>query len=94
MAHALSTNQTRVTNAYSIKTNPDARLIKLALDSGFMAEGISLLELQKALEVGFRADQLILNGPGKWWPEGLLPKEQIHAVFCDSAPDLKKTLRR
>jgi diaminopimelate decarboxylase len=92
MAHALSTNQTRVTNAYSIKTNPDARLIKLALESGFMAEGISLLELHKALEVGFRPDQLILNGPGKWWPEGMIPKERIHAVFCDSAPDLKKTV--
>ena len=92
MAHELSTNQTRVTNAYSIKTNPDARLIKLALESGFMAEGISLLELHKALEVGFRPDQLILNGPGKWWPEGMIPKEKIHAVFCDSAPDLKKTV--
>ncbi|HEX8569439.1 MAG TPA: ATP-grasp domain-containing protein [Caulobacteraceae bacterium] len=92
MAHALSTNTTTVTNAYSIKTNPDPRLIKLALDSGFLAEGISLLELQRALEVGFRCDQLVLNGPGKWWPEGLLPKEPIHAVFCDSAPDLKKTV--
>ena len=92
MAHALSTNTTTVTNAYSIKTNPDPRLIKLALESGFLAEGISLLELQRALDVGFRCDQLVLNGPGKWWPEGLIPKEKIHAVFCDSAPDLKKTV--
>ncbi|HEX8232155.1 MAG TPA: ATP-grasp domain-containing protein [Caulobacteraceae bacterium] len=92
VAHALSTNTTTVTNAYSIKTNPDPRLIRLALDSGFLAEGISLLELQRALEVGFRPDQLVLNGPGKWWPAGLLPKERIHAVFCDSAPDLKKTV--
>ena len=92
MAHALSGNRTRVTNAYSIKTNPDPRLIKLALDSGFLAEAISLLEVQKALEVGFRADQVVLNGPGKWWPEGLLPKEPIHAVFCDSAPDLKRVV--
>ena len=47
MAQALSTNQTRVTNAYSTKTNPDPRLIKLALQSGFLAEAISLLEVQK-----------------------------------------------
>jgi diaminopimelate decarboxylase len=92
MAHALSTNTTTVTNAYSIKTNPDPRLIQLALESGFLAEGISLAELQTALRVGFRADQLVLNGPGKWWPEGMLPTERIHAVFCDSAPDLKKTV--
>jgi diaminopimelate decarboxylase len=92
MAHALSAGQTRVTNAYSIKTNPDPRLIKLALASGFLAEAISLLEVRKALEAGFRADQVVLNGPGKWWPEGLLPKEAIHAVFCDSAPDLRKVV--
>lgn len=90
LADGLSTADTTVTNAYSIKTNPDARLIKLALDSGFMAEGISLLEVSKALEVGFRPEQVILNGPGKWWPEGLLPSEPIYAVFSDSIADLKR----
>jgi diaminopimelate decarboxylase len=91
-ARRLSTNETRVVNGYSIKTNPDARLIKLALDTGFMAECISLLEVQKALEVGFRPDQVILNGPGKWWPEGLMPKERMHAVFCDSIADLDRVV--
>ena len=89
-AAALSTASTQVTNAYSIKTNPDARLIKLALESGFLAEAISLLEVQKALEVGFKPEQVVLNGPGKWWPEGLLPNAPIHAVFCDSVADLKR----
>ena len=92
MAQALSGAQIRVTNAYSIKTNPDSRLIRLALDSGFLAEAISLLEVRKALEVGFRADQVVLNGPGKWWPEGLLPKESIHAVFCDSVAELRRVV--
>jgi diaminopimelate decarboxylase len=91
-AHRLSTNEVQVVSGYSIKTNPDERMIRLALENGFMAEAISLLEVQKALEIGFRPDQVILNGPGKWWPEGLMPKEQMHAVFCDSVADLDRVV--
>ncbi|MBD0373504.1 MAG: ATP-grasp domain-containing protein [Pyrinomonadaceae bacterium] len=90
LASRLSTSFVKVTNGYSIKTNPDERLIKLALESGFLAEAISLLEVQKALKVGFKPEQVILNGPGKWWPEGLLPKERLHAVFCDSLADIRR----
>jgi diaminopimelate decarboxylase len=86
----LSTDQVQVVSGYSIKTNPDERLIRLALENGFYAEAISLLEVQKALQCGFRPDQVILNGPGKWWPEGLMPKERMHAVFCDSVADLDR----
>jgi diaminopimelate decarboxylase len=91
-SHRLSTNGVQVVSGYSIKTNPDERLIKLALDNGFMAEAISLLEVHKALEVGFRPDQVILNGPGKWWPEGMMPRERLHAVFCDSIADLDRAV--
>ncbi|MEA3053733.1 MAG: diaminopimelate decarboxylase [Sphingomonadales bacterium] len=89
-ARRLGTNSVQVVSGYSIKTNPDERLIRLALDNGFFAEAISLLEVRKALEVGFRPDQVILNGPGKWWPQGMMPKERIHAVFCDSVADLDR----
>jgi diaminopimelate decarboxylase len=92
LAGSLSTGETQVINAYSIKTNPDERLIELALQHGFLAEAISLLEVQKALQVGFRPDQVVLNGPGKWWPEGLLPNEPLHAVFADSLADLQKVV--
>ncbi|HEX8551977.1 MAG TPA: ATP-grasp domain-containing protein [Abditibacteriaceae bacterium] len=91
-ARRLSTDDVEVISGYSIKTNPDDQLIKLALDNGFMAEAISLLEVQKALEIGFRPDQVILNGPGKWWPEGMMPKERMHAVFCDSIADLNRAV--
>jgi len=89
-AQRLSTDEVRVASGYSIKTNPDERLIKLALDNGFYGECISLAEAQSALKVGFRADQIILNGPGKWWPEGMMPREKMHAVFCDSVADLDR----
>lgn len=90
LASKLSASTLRVTNAYSIKTNPDERLLKLARESNFLAEAISLLEVQKALKTGFNAEQIVLNGPGKWWPPGLLPKSRIHAVFCDSIADLRR----
>jgi diaminopimelate decarboxylase len=92
MAHALSTNQTRVTNAYSIKTNPDARLIKLALDSGFMAEGDQPAGAAEGAGGGLPRRPADPERAGQVVARGLLPKEQIHAVFCDSAPDLKKTV--
>ena len=89
-ARRLSSNEVQVVSGYSIKTNPDERLIRLALDNGFLAEAISLLEVKKAIDTGFRPDQVILNGPGKWWPEGMMPKERLHAVFCDSVADLNR----
>ncbi|HEY0005175.1 MAG TPA: ATP-grasp domain-containing protein [Pyrinomonadaceae bacterium] len=92
LARKLTTTETLVTNAYSIKTNPDERLIRLAYESGFLAEAISLLEVQKALEVGFKPEQVVLNGPGKWWPEGMMPKSPLHAVFCDSIADLRRVV--
>ena len=92
VASRLTTPALTVTNAYSIKTNPDERLITLAKESGFLAEAISLLEVQKALKLGFKPEQVVLNGPGKWWPEGLLPAEPIHAVFCDSIADLRRVV--
>jgi diaminopimelate decarboxylase len=90
---SLSTEKTRVRNAYSIKTNPDERLLALALRSGYLAEAISLLEVQKAIETGFRPDEIVLNGPGKWWRLENLPHEPLHAVFCDSLADLKKVVQ-
>jgi diaminopimelate decarboxylase len=90
LAQNLTDKQIKITNAYSVKTNPDARLIHLALENGFLAEAISPLEICKALEIGFRPSQVILNGPGKWWRREYLPKEALRAVFCDSTKDLQR----
>jgi diaminopimelate decarboxylase len=78
-----------VTHAYSIKTNPDERLLKLALEFGFLAEAISPLEARKAVLAGFRSDQIVLNGPAKWWRREELPDGKLHAVFCDSVEELE-----
>jgi diaminopimelate decarboxylase len=93
MAAKLSTAGVKVRNGYSIKTNPDARLICLARDAGFLAEAISLSEVEKALDLGFTPQQIVLNGPGKWWPNIPSPGLPLHAVFSDSLNDFAQILR-
>jgi diaminopimelate decarboxylase len=92
LAADLSSEEINVNSAYSIKTNPDERLLKLALESGFYAEAISLLEVQKALAVGFKSEQIILNGPGKWWQKENLPKGALYSIFCDSIEELNRVI--
>jgi diaminopimelate decarboxylase len=90
LTRKLSNDHLRVDCGYSIKTNPDSRLLKLALNSGFYAEAISLAEAGKALETGFRNDQLILNGPAKWWRQDEYDITEFKAIFCDSIEELHR----
>jgi diaminopimelate decarboxylase len=86
----------RIALAYSVKTNPDRRLLELAYKHGLLAEVISQLELEKALSVGFDPARIVLNGPGKWWPRGINTEamEEFHAVFCDSLEEFESLVRR
>ena len=83
----------RPIQAYSIKTNPDARLLRLARQSGLFAEAISPLEVSKAIAAGFRSDQIVLNGPAKWWRRDELPADKLHAIFCDSVVELHEVAK-
>jgi diaminopimelate decarboxylase len=93
-AEECSTEKLKFSNAYSIKTNPDERLIKLGLEHGFYAEGISLLEAEKALKAGFRPENVILNGPAKWWRSESLALDTFRVIFCDSIEELENVTRR
>jgi len=86
----LSTESLTLRPGYSIKTNPDERLIHLAREAGFFAEAITLPEVRKAIACGFAPADIILNGPGKWHPDGVFPTEPLAAVFCDSIADLRR----
>jgi diaminopimelate decarboxylase len=90
LAADLSRNGITVSNAYSIKTNPDERLLRLALESGFFAEAISLLEVKKALQAGFHPGQITLNGPAKWWRRHELPEAHFYIIFCDSVEEVEQ----
>lgn len=73
----------RLTPGYSIKTNPDARLMEMARLAGFRAEAISLEEAFWAREMGFRLDEMIYNGPVPI-DHARLDGERFHVVFADS----------
>ncbi|MEM1515721.1 MAG: hypothetical protein QXH24_06745 [Candidatus Bathyarchaeia archaeon] len=86
----LSSSSLRISIAYSIKTNPDERFLELAYKNGYEAEAINLLEVKKALSKGFTSNQIILNGPGKWWPFWKPIIYPFHAIFCDSLEELRQ----
>lgn len=76
--------------AYSLKTSPDAQYLMLARQAGMLAECISLLEVRRALEAGWRPDEIVLNGPGKWWPPTERAVDGLRVVFCDSVEELER----
>ncbi len=76
--------------AYSLKTSPDAEYLMLARKAGMLAECISLLEVRRALETGWRPDEIVLNGPGKWWPPTERAVDGLRVVFCDSIEELER----
>lgn len=79
--------------AYSIKTSPDREYLQLARSAGMLAECIGMLEVKRAIESGWRPDEVILNGPGKWWPSSVPTIDGLRAVFCDSVEELERLLK-
>ena len=94
MASRLTTSRIQTAIAYSIKTNPDDQLLELARKSGFLVEAISQLEVEKATFLGFTPHQIVLNGPGKWWPSNKALSSPFRAVFCDSLEELMQVVNR
>lgn len=83
-------NNTRV--ALSIKTAPVPEFISAAQKWGLSAECISLDELDLAARHGMSANQAILSGPAKWWPER--EKVECWAFFADSIAELEMLIER
>lgn len=79
--------------AYSVKTSPDPEYLGAAKNAGMLAECISMLEVRRALASGYQASEIILNGPGKWWPLTEAPVDGLRAVFCDSREELQRLTR-
>jgi diaminopimelate decarboxylase len=88
-ARGVALNDLSVTVAYSIKTNPDSRLLRLSRARGFYAETISQLEVDTALSAGFLGTEIVLNGPGKGWPEWPRRDFPLGAIFADSVDELQ-----
>jgi diaminopimelate decarboxylase len=78
----------RAAVAYSIKTNPLAAALISAREAGFLAEAISQLEADWAQQQGYTAGDIVLNGPGKWWPAHERGNRRMLAAFADSLYEL------
>ncbi|MCX6117584.1 MAG: hypothetical protein NT027_08590 [Proteobacteria bacterium] len=90
---SLSTSECRFNVAYSIKTCPDQKYMDTAFTSGLMAEAISMAEVEHALSTGWTIENIILNGPAKWWPRTITSHQGLAAVFCDSLDEFERLIQ-
>ena len=79
---------------YSLKTSPTIHHIENAQKAGFLMECISQLEVHRALSLGAQPAQVILNGPGKFWPLTREPVTGLHMVFADSVEEFHRLIER
>jgi len=81
----------RILFAYSVKTNPDPRILKAVRSADFLAEVIGPEEARHAQRLGFSADRLVVNGPlaGQVTASSRI---RLGAWFADSLEALEKRL--
>jgi diaminopimelate decarboxylase len=77
---------------YSVKTSPTADHLRKAMKHGFFSECISQMEVRRALEFGFKPSDVILNGPGKFWPLTVPHTMGLHMLFCDSVEEFDRVI--
>ena len=78
---------------YSLKTNPHRRVLEILCEEGLGAEVISSRELETALGVGYQADRIVFNGPGKSDRDLELAVESgvlVHTESASEAADLAR----
>jgi len=74
--------------AYSMKTDPDPRVIALVRDADVWIEAISEHEVRAAIDAGIPPEHVVLNGPGKAWPRPNTAR--LGATFADSLEELER----
>jgi len=78
---------------YSVKTSATDDHLRHAKKCGFLTECISQMEVHRALQAGVPANEIILNGPGKFWPLTQTPVTGLHMLFCDSVEEFDRVLK-
>jgi diaminopimelate decarboxylase len=75
---------------YSVKTSPTDDHLRHARNNGFLTECISQMEIKRALSAGVANNEIILNGPGKFWPITEPPITGLHMIFADSIEEFER----
>ncbi len=78
--------------AYSVKTSPTDQHLTHAREYGLLTECISQAEIHRALKCGVPKNEIILNGPGKFWPSQVAPVTGLHMLFCDSIEEFQRVI--
>ncbi len=84
-----SNQDMKIKVGFSIKTSPEKTYLKWAKKYGFYAECISQHEASLARTHGFPLKNIILNGPGKFWPLNSHIAHGVDAIFADSVSELE-----
>jgi diaminopimelate decarboxylase len=79
--------------AYSCKTNPSKNLLRIARQFNWQIDAISQIEMSHCIASGFEPQKIILNGPGKFWPNAISlenPSDSVFLINFDSIPEAER----
>ena len=75
---------------YAVKANAEPRILDTIKNAGLGADCVSGNEIQRALDVGFASEDIVLAGVGKTDDElSLAITNNIHSVNCESIEELE-----
>lgn len=75
---------------YAVKANANPKILKIISSMGFGADCVSFNEIARALETGFRADDIVFAGVGKSDKEIISAlKSNIFCFNCESVQELE-----
>jgi len=83
----------------SVKTQPHNMVLDEARKAGYLGEVITKAEMRACLDAGWKMNEIVFNGPGKWYdtPERVnedVPPGILNCIFADSVADLKTIVDR
>jgi diaminopimelate decarboxylase len=75
---------------YAVKANANPRILKIISSMGFGADCVSFNEIARALETGFRAEDIVFAGVGKSDKDIILAlKANIYCFNCESIQEME-----
>ena len=100
-ALAQLTNPPALKMCLSVKTQPHPVVLAEARDAGYLGEVITSAEMHACLDAGWAPNEIVMNGPGKWYGDvsgprstETKPASALRCLFADSVVDLKTIVDR
>ena len=83
----------------SVKTQPHPVVLAEAKAAGYCGEVITTAEMRACLDAGWRSNEVVMNGPGKWYDTPArrsepMPDAGLRCLFADSIADLTTIVDR